>query len=268
MIAVVIPTSNEGDRLSQVLNNMLRLPFDFIIPVINGCHDNTLDIIKKYTDSRIHNIYFQEPLGIDIPRAIGAKRALDLGATAVIFIDGDMIGEFSSGILDIILALEDEKVDLALTNCYNFMEIKDPLAKKVLRFRERLNSFLNLQHLIGVSSPSHGPHGLSKKLIETIGYRAIATPPLILTLAKEHNFHIKVVTHIPHNQLKSAYKGNLHAEKIAETIIGDCLEAMSKYKNSFSSRSWGNEIYLGYHPDRRWDMLEDFIRSSDNNKKD
>lgn len=262
MIAAVIPTRNECTSVDKVINNLLGLPFDVLIPVINGCTDNTKYIIDRYSDSKIQPIAFEDPLGIDIPRAIGTKRALDLSATSVIFVDGDMVGNISTGLLDIIYSLEVEKFDMALTDCYDhFNYTNDSLAQLVLKYRRLLNLRLNLEKTIGVSSPSHGPHGVSKKLISTIGYQAIAIPPLTLTLARLNDLTIKVATKIPHQKLGSLFRSNLHSGLIAETIIGDCLQAIAIYENKPPARSWGKREFLGYHTERRWDLLEEFINN-------
>jgi glycosyltransferase involved in cell wall biosynthesis len=277
LIAAVIPALNEAKSIGLILYKLTLLPIDIIIPVVNGCTDYTRQIVETLTqrsreNSKILPLFFEEALGIDVPRAIGAKKALDLGAKAIIFVDGDMRGNISQGIEQIIQSLKYKGVDLALTDCYcniDLESITDPLANLVISYRKKLNETLNLYNSIGIASPSHGPHGLSKKLITTIGFKPLAIPPLILTLAKINNLKIKIAADIPHDELGSSLKDLFHASNIAQTIIGDCLEAMATYENRTPTRSRGSKEYLGYHPQRRWDLLSEYLSlDKTENKKD
>jgi glycosyltransferase involved in cell wall biosynthesis len=267
LIAAVIPALNEEKSIGMVLHKLTLLPIDIIIPVVNGCTDYTRQIVEAFTQQSKQNtklipLNFEEALGIDVPRAMGAKKALDLGATAIIFVDGDMRGNISQGVLQIIQALNHAEVDLALTDCYCKIDldvITDPLANLVISYRKKLNETLNIYNTIGIASPSHGPHGLSKKLITAIGYKPLAIPPLLLTLAQKHNLKIKIAADIPHDELGSRLKDPIHALNIAQTIIGDCLEAIANYENRSPTRCSGPDEYLGYHPQRRWDLLSKYI---------
>ena len=85
MIAAVIPVKDEERRLKKTIGTLLSIPLDIIIPVVNGSSDGSCSIINRVHSKRIQPLYFIESLGIDIPRAVGAKIALDLGATVTLF---------------------------------------------------------------------------------------------------------------------------------------------------------------------------------------
>jgi len=76
MISVVVPAKNEAGRAVTVLQNLGTLPIDHIIFISNGCKDATMYEVLQMRLPKLQIIYFHDCLGIDIPRAIGAKVAL------------------------------------------------------------------------------------------------------------------------------------------------------------------------------------------------
>ena len=260
MIAAVIPARNEAGTLAKVITNLNLLPIDLFLLVINGTTDRTLREIIALKSPRVQVIYFHQALGIDVPRAIGAKYALEQNARLVLFLDGDMIGNFQQNLLDLIIAVQ-KGVDLALTDCYPRSHPSQLLAYKTLRFRAYLNRILDLNHL-GVASPSHGPHALSRRLLEQILLSELAIPPVVLALAKKQNLVIQVSTALAHFLLASTMKGPDHAARIEATIIGDCLEAICLTQGKTRNRVWQGKGYDGYHHERRFDLLQAVARGA------
>jgi glycosyltransferase involved in cell wall biosynthesis len=254
MHIAVVPARNEAGRIGTVLRNLLSLPLSYIIAVINGCTDSTLDEALNIKDNRIILLAFTEPLGIDIPRAVGASLAYQLGATGVVFVDGDMTGDFQLHLSNILDAL-DQGVDLALVNCYPYITSRQKLTSIVLRFRGLLNMELGLYRDLGLASPTHGPHGISRKLFEIVPLDNLAVPPTVLVGAKRNNLNIKVVTSIPHSLLSSPARKRYHTRMITHTIIGDCLQALCICKGCSISRAYGKHDFDGYHSGRRFDLL-------------
>lgn len=105
MLAAVVPAKNEEKRIAQVLRSLRSLGPDIILPVVNGCTDGTLDEIQALGWPEIKVVYFRESLGIDVPRAVGAKTARDLGAECVLFVDGDMVGDLAPALQDLVEAV-------------------------------------------------------------------------------------------------------------------------------------------------------------------
>ena len=261
MIAAVMPVKDEEKRLKKTVETLLSVPLDIIIPVINGSSDSSCSIIRQVGSKRIQPIYFIEPLGIDVPRAIGARAALDKGATAVLFLDGDMEGDIAKNLVDLISAVYEKHADMALTNCYpgDYITRLPKLAAAVLNARIGLNREIGLEETIGAASPSHGPHAVSQRFLLSVPLREIAIPPVSLALAAKKDLRICVGTEIAHNELGSPGKDSAHADLIAWTIIGDCIEAQHVYRNTKRRRSSGSVEYQGYHSQRRWDLLDQFL---------
>ena len=260
MFAVVIPAKNEEKSILAALTTILRLPVSCIILVINGCTDRTFELARSIPDPRLHILYFTEPLGIDIPRAIGALYARHLDVKGALFVDGDMSGDIYQNLLHLITAVE-SGIDVALTNCYPYITHRQKLANLVLRFRAKLNRELDLLKTLGLATPTHGPHALSEHALQVLPFQAIAIPPLTLFWAKKSSFSIKVATSIRHEALHSPRKHRRHARLIAETIIGDCLMGLALSRNTPLTRTLGKHELLGYHPERRFDILEHWDQS-------
>jgi len=263
MLAAVVPVQNEEKRIRKTLETLLALPAALIIPVINGSSDLSCKIIHDLRSSQILPLYYKEALGIDVPRAIGAVTAKNKGATAVLFMDGDMNGEIEDNLRELIRKVE-EGVDMVLTNCYPVEKTKDlsPLAAKLLHYRRNLNREIGLEQDLGSASPSHGPHAVSSRFLAQVPLVELAIPPVSLALAAKGGLKVCVGTTIPHKALGSPAKDASHSEKIAATIIGDCLEAICVYRNKERRRSDGMVDYDGYHTQRRLDLLNKYFNQA------
>ncbi|MEA4900213.1 glycosyltransferase family 2 protein [Desulfitobacterium sp.] len=255
MYDVVIPACNEEKSILAALATVLKLPLRYIILVLNGCTDRTLELTRSIPDSRIHTIYFAEPLGIDIPRAIGALYARKLNSKGVLFLDGDISGDILYNLEKLLSAL-DQGVDMGLTNCYPYITHRINLVHLVLRFRANLNKEIGLFHTLGLATPTHGPHVLSAKALESIPPEGIAIPPLSLVWASKLGLSAQVAISLRHQDLKSPRKERKHARLIAETIIGDCVMGFALAHDEPLTRSLGKHQLLGYHPERRFDILK------------
>ncbi|RJQ27495.1 MAG: glycosyltransferase [Peptococcaceae bacterium] len=264
MFAAVIPARNEAPQLEKVIRTLLSLPVDLIIPVINGCTDNSLEKVKKNLHPQIVLVHYKEALGIDIPRAIGAKLAFDRGAGGVLFLDGDMSGDIAENLRGLLDPIIRKEADLTLTDCYPETHPRELsfLARYLLKIRREFNKEAGLLKTIGAASPSHGPHAVSRRLLRVIPFRELAIPPATLALVARQRLAVAVGATIPHKTLGSPEKNPKHARLVAETIIGDYLEAFCLYRGEKRSRSDGQKEYIGYHLERRWDLLEEFCSAS------
>ena len=262
MISLVVPAKNEAGRIATVLQNLGTLPVDHIILVANGSRDNTLKEVLTLRLPKLQIIYFHECLGIDVPRAIGAKVALALGSDVVGFVDGDMVGTFNENLMELIDGILLKHLDIALTNCYPSPPRHIERYNPTFQWRLTLNRELGLEKKINLATPAHGPHAVSRRLLENIPLRELAIPPVPMALARLHKLKIDVATTIPHYRLGSSIKNQIHTNKIIDTIVGDCLEAIGAFKSTPRNRQWQNKTYTGYHDERRFDMLKMFLPDS------
>ena len=151
------------------------------------------------------------------------------------------------------------KLDLGLTDCYPLPPRHIERCNPVFQWRLALNRALRLEKAIHLATPSHGPHAMSRTLLETVPLHELAVPPVALALARKRALKIGLAAVIPHHKLGSAVKGALHSEKIVDTIVGDCLEALAVYQGKPRERIWQGRTYLGYHAARRFDILDELL---------
>lgn len=261
MISVVVPAKNEAGRAVTVLQNLGTLPIDHIIFISNGSKDATMYEVLQMRLPKLQIIYFHDCLGIDVPRAVGAKVALSLGSDVVAFVDGDMVGTFNENLMELVDGVLLKHLDMALTNCYPSPPRHIERYNPTFQWRMNLNKELGLEKKIGLATPAHGPHAVSRRFLETLPLAELAIPPVSLALARKNKLKIDVATTIPHYRLGSSIKGQIHTNKIIDTIVGDCLEAMASFRDQPRNRQLQNKTYIGYHSDRRFDLLEQFLSS-------
>ena len=258
MIYTIISAMDEGEKIEETIRMVGKTKTDRILIVINGSDDDTYKRVLNYPNGRINMIYINKPLGFDIPRAVGAYFAYREGARGVVFVDGDMSGDIAENIDDIIIDLKYKDVDMALSDCYP-EKIREDIAKILFAFIKQLNIELGIFKEIGYSTPSYGPHGLSRLAIKRIGFRNIAIPPVSLALAILNSLSVKVSTRISDNKMGSTVKDEFHAEQVAKMIIGDTIEALCVYRGVKSKRGYDGHSFIGYHKGRRFDLLENFL---------
>jgi len=254
MLAAVVPARDEANRIGIVLRHLLRLPLDLVIPVVNGCHDRTWERVSGFADGRIEPLRYRFPLGVDVPRACGAFAAYARGADVVLFVDGDMIEDMNSGLRHLLSAVVRGGLDMALNDPYPSLPRPATLAGRIARLRRELNTALGLEHL-GAASPSHGPHAVSRRLLEAVPMEALAVPPVSLALAARAGQRIGVGARIRHADLGSDPRDAEHRRRIGETIIGDCLEGLCIARGEPRCRRRDGREYLGYHPQRRFGRI-------------
>ncbi|NLZ37992.1 MAG: glycosyltransferase family 2 protein [Firmicutes bacterium] len=263
MIAAVVPAQNEEYRLGRVLEHLLAINLiDRIFVILNGSNELTQKEAKTYYNQHKQNIAlvsFPEPLGIDVPRAVGANLAFSAGADYVLFIDGDMVGEYEAEVRELLEKTKQQQLDLALCDCYPHNSPQEQYKEAHFHFRYLVNKELGLSTQIKIATPSHGPHVISRRMLSLIPWADYAVPPTLLVHAVWNKFKIGLAGSIPHLQLGSSIKDQTHNNLITDTIIGDCLEALCMIHNKPRQRYHEGKMYIGYHRQRRFDLLQEFI---------
>ncbi|MCF6096212.1 glycosyltransferase [Thermovorax subterraneus] len=261
MNIAVVPAKDEKGRISKVLDTLSKAPVDRILVVLNGSSDGTLQEIKEKNIPTVDLLIFEEPLGYDIPRAVGVFYALKNNADCVIFVDGDMTGDLAPVINKLAESILSKNADLALTLCIPDKIRENKIAKRLYYFRKLFNTRLGIYEKINVAIPSHGPCAISRNLMNLADIRDFAVPPVISALAVKKSLSIQAPIAIQSRALGSKERGFFHAKKIADTIIGDIIEAMNYFEGKPRTRTLGSKEYQGFNPLRRFDLLENFIKT-------
>jgi glycosyltransferase involved in cell wall biosynthesis len=259
LMFAVIPAWNEASRIGRAIQTVYRAGCKQIIVVANGCTDQTeqvvLDLKARFPSLQLISFPFR--LGVDVPRAIGAKVALGQGARHILFYDGDLIGQIEDSLASLLHTASAFDLDLALCDCYGVHHSRND-DDLLLTFRGKISQEMGVFRKIGYSNPAHGPSVISARFLKNISISDLAQPPVILTLAKIQGMHIDSPIHIPHSRLGSAFKDKEHTKKIRDTIIGDCIEALQVLKGLPRTRSFAGHTFDGYHSERRFDVIEKF----------
>ncbi len=264
-IAAIIPARDEEDSILAAVGNARAAGARTIHVIVNGSTDRTAAIALA-ARSGVHVHEFREALGLDVPRAVGAALCLACGgfmglpAGAVLFLDGDMSGPVGDALKRLIEPVLDGRLDLSLTRCSTGVE-RGPNAARVAGAALALNSRLGLSDSIGISSPSHGPSACSIRLLRSVEPRDFATPPVLLARAVPGGLRAGVGVSLRHDALGSPYRGEEYARLVADTIIGDCAEAIAVFKGDPRTREFEGREYSGLNPNRRFDVLDSVVRS-------
>jgi glycosyltransferase involved in cell wall biosynthesis len=260
-VFAVIPARNEEQRIATVIRTVRQAGIRSIVVVVNGCTDRTLDVVRTLQNEDLTVLHFANPLGVDIPRAIGAAYAYRHGARHVLFYDGDLVGQHLDELRKLITSSTRFGIDLALTDSYGTAYETPQLRDLLLRLRRELNHKLGLEPRLGLANPAHGPCVVSRNLLREIPLDDLAQPPMVLARAAQNGLKIDALAHIPQARLGSAHKGPTHSGLIRETIIGDLLEALCLTHGRPVSREHRGLQYDGYHSARRFDLLRQFAKS-------
>ncbi|HZK25222.1 MAG TPA: glycosyltransferase [Oscillospiraceae bacterium] len=263
MIVAIVPAYNEEYRLGRVLSQLLSIKLiNHIFVILNGSNKLTqkeAEIAQQKQPQSITLVSFSVPLGIDVPRAVGANLAYTSGADYILFVDGDMVGEYTAEVTELLETATQAMLDLALFDCYphhtELTEFQEPL----FYYRHLVNQQLALAEQIRLGTPSHGPHLVSRRLLNIVPWEDYAVPPTLLVHAVRHQLKVDLAGSIPHAQLGSSIKNEVHNKLVTDTIIGDCLEALCMINHQPRSRYHAGKLYLGYHEQRRFDLLAQFL---------
>jgi glycosyltransferase involved in cell wall biosynthesis len=141
-LTALMTTYNSSRYLVDTINSVLKQSFsnfDFVI-VDDGSTDNTVDIIKKYNDSRIRLFCRSENKGV----GYSLKEAmLNVRTPYVIKVDSDDLSHFDRFAIQ--LNYLQENPDVAVVKCYieAFAESDDPETIERLNTRQRDYSAAN-----------------------------------------------------------------------------------------------------------------------------
>ncbi|RKD24606.1 glycosyl transferase [Ammoniphilus oxalaticus] len=179
-LSIIIPTQDEEQTISSVIEEAKKLSPLEIIVVINGSSDNTKQIVQSH---QCKIIEYPFSIGNDVGRAIGALHA---NGDILLFIDGD-IPIPSNKLFPFVREIQSGS-DIALNNLRWTAQLPiRPHTTTVSKIA--VNHFLRASSL-SVNSLIAIPHAMSKVALEKIGWHHLADPVLAQAIAIEKKLKI------------------------------------------------------------------------------
>ncbi len=215
--SVIISAFNEEATLGPLLKQVQALQPLEIIVVENGSSDRTRSIC---TEHEVKGIFFNQRLGHDVGRAIGAREA---AGDILLFLDGDIVFT-AEELKPFILACSE--ADLVLNNIRPYLK-SSAMIDYVSMAKAFLNRTLAMSRL-KYSSLTAVPHAMTKEAVAKIGYEHLAVPPKAQAIAALSGLkieHIQGPNVLQRNKQKA---NNIHTgNEVEALILGDHLEALA-----------------------------------------
>lgn len=237
-VSIIIPVMNERRTLARVIREANRVDAQSeVIVVVNGSTDGSKHIAAR-SGARVIN--YDQPLGHDVGRAIGAMQAR---GDILLFLDADII--IPAHKLRTFITAVTQGVDIAL-NSYLGPTLKSDVHSVILA-KHALNAMVKKTELLGASLTTI-PHAMNRKVLEVIGADSLAVPPLAHLKALFYGLNVKPVQfiNVGSNPIKRKRRGR--QDPLKDLIVGDHLEAIG---------------WLTEHANERGN-LTDFMRQREN----
>lgn len=218
--SAIIPVAEERETIAQVIQSVRKVGVDEIIVVANGADPLTKQIALKH---HVRLISFPERLGHNVGRAIGAAQAT---GDVLLFVDGD----FPIAPRDLspfIQQVENGQVDVALNDLKPLLHRFVPI-DTISLFKYFLNLVLLRPDLYN-NSLTAIPHAMSRRVLETIGFRSLMIPPLAQVKAIRSGFKVGAVHYVDvvkPNRIREEHAIRNGRIPAFERIFGDHLEAL------------------------------------------
>jgi len=163
--AVIIPALNEEGAIAAVVRDSLVQDINWVIVADNGSSDQTAEIARRAGAQVVD----APRLGYGYACAAGTARAIALGATVLVYIDGDY-SSVPDEMVRLLDPLRENKADLVLGSRV-LGTIGEGAMPPHQRFGNDLSSWL-ISKLYGVEVTDLGPYrAIRTELIQELGMR-------------------------------------------------------------------------------------------------
>jgi glycosyltransferase involved in cell wall biosynthesis len=218
VVSVIVPVMNEHRTLPAVIREAAQAHVKTeVIVVANGCRDGSAKLARGL-GARV--LEYAEPLGHDVPRAVGAKAAK---GEVLLFVDGDMVvraSELRPFVREIL-----QGGDVAL-NDYSG-PVESTRIHPVVSAKYMLNTLIGRPDLGGASLTAV-PHALSRQALQQLGAGALAHPPMAYTSALLGGLNVRPVHFIDVGRRNRIRRRRGEHDLLTPLIAGDHMEAISR----------------------------------------
>jgi len=223
--SIIIPAYNEGLRIRRTIISYIKnfkeelKDFELII-ILNGCTDNTLEIVKK-----LHEKYPSYIVYKNYEEALGKGGAIIEGlkiskGDIIGFVDADDAFRIKGIIKLITLTKSNDCVIASKWKGKSFIEVTEPPVRKFLSrgWNFLVRTFLNLKF----KDTQAGAKFFKKEVNEKIGYDFISShfafDAELLYKIKSNNFQIKEV-YIPSKHIEGSTFKLRHSFKMFKDLL-------------------------------------------------
>ncbi|MCJ8013902.1 glycosyltransferase [Paenibacillus sp. KQZ6P-2] len=232
VVSVIIPAMNEQKTIRDVIREAWQVHESTeVIVVANGCNDRTAEIALAMGAQVLQ---FDQPLGHDVGRTIGAKASK---GEVLLFVDADM--RIKSHYLRPFVNAVLKGTDVAL-NSY-----RGPVQRRqvhpVILAKHTLNTMLKRSDLLGASLTAV-PHAMSRRAADIIGISNLSIPPLAQAIAIHSNLIVSAVHHVPVGRLNRRRGKSSGQDLLQQVVIDDHLQALNWYLSHTDPRGGHNDL--------------------------
>ncbi len=233
VVSVIIPAMNEERTVGHVIRAARQVhESSEVIVVANGCTDRT-EKIAAAMGARV--LHYDEPLGHDAGRTIGAEAAL---GQVLLFVDADM--KIGSADLKPFVSAVLNGTDVALNRYNGPVRRRQP--HPVVLAKHALNTFLHRSDLSGASMTSV-PHAISRKAADCIGASHLSVPPLAQAIAIRSGLNVAAVHEVPVGKLNRRRVKHNGTDLLQQVVIDDHLRAMEWYLSDTDPRAGFSDLF-------------------------
>ncbi|WP_410514166.1 glycosyltransferase [Paenibacillus sp. BR2-3] len=227
LVSVIIPAMNEARTIARAIAGARRVhPRCEVIVVANGSADGTAEIARS---CGAHVIAYDEPLGHDVGRSVGADAAK---GEILLFTDGDLVLS-ASQLRPFVMAVSGG-VDVALNDYSGPVHRSHP--HPVVLSKHVLNVLLHRPDLKG-SSMTAVPHALSRKAFQVLGSGLLSRPPVAHVHAVMEGLRVEPVHIVPVGKMNAARRKKGGKDPLQQLVITDHLEAVALLLRRRGSRA-------------------------------
>lgn len=212
---VCIPTLNEENSISDVINSVKSNGFDNILVIDGGSTDETIGIVRDFNDVELHKQKFEGGKGAAVREAFEIT-----DEKIIIFIDADKTYE-ADHIPKLVSMITDEGYDHAIANRFN--DIRDGSMSKSHIIGNRIfNKLFALVYGEDCKDILTGLRAIKRDAyndmnLESKGFE-IETEMMVESVKNEHNIGIKPSIYYEREGV-SKLNGIFDGGKIAKKII-------------------------------------------------
>ncbi|UQZ33248.1 glycosyl transferase [Paenibacillus sp. PK3_47] len=232
-VSVIIPAMNEARTIAKVIAGARGVhPRCEVIVIVNGSADKTAEVARS---SGAKVIAFEQPLGHDVGRSVGAEAAK---GEILLFTDGDLV--IPAEQLRPFVSAISGGADLALNDYSGPVRSRFP--HPVVLSKHVLNMMLGRPELKGCSLTAV-PHAISRKALAALGSSLLSRPPMAYARAVLDGLLIKPVVRVPVGKLNAVRRKTGGKDPLQEAVIRDHLDAVQQlleHKGDRAGYSDGN----------------------------